>query len=216
MRRRTNSPCRRAIQPLHEETSPSRSKVSHRGTCESAIPGSGHGHRRTSSKWRFVPLRVDSAYCRRYRRGNFGGPGQYQSDKRFSSFLGSPAHRSIHGLLLYKRAKLETSCLLINSPVLQNVVERRKLIRQIACSHDGPIVAVAEFERFVQIWNVESQRCIAKVETTLDFGGRRLAITRDGLGCVVGAYHVHGVALYETKSGTEVWRRKDLKGISTG
>jgi hypothetical protein len=74
-------------------------------------------------------------------------------------------------------------------------------------------VAVAEFKRFIQIWNVKFQRCIAKFETTLDFGGRRLAITRDGLGLVVGAYHDHGVAFYETKSGAEVWRRNDLKKV---
>lgn len=93
------------------------------------------------------------------------------------------------------------------------MVERREFIRQIACSHNGSIVVVAEFERFVQIWDVESQSCIAKFETTLDFGGRRLAITRDGLGCAVGAYHVHGVAFYETKNGVEIWRRKDLKNV---
>ena len=95
------------------------------------------------------------------------------------------------------------------------MIERRPVIRHIATSCDGPVIAVAEFERYVQIWNVESQRRIAHFETTLDFGGNRLAITRDGQYCAVGAYRIHGIALYETKDGMEVWRRKDLKKVHT-
>jgi hypothetical protein len=65
----------------------------------------------------------------------------------------------------------------------------------------------------VQIWELESQTRIAEFETTLDFGGTRLAISRDGKHCAVGAYHIHGVALYNTNDGTELWRRKDLKKV---
>lgn len=65
----------------------------------------------------------------------------------------------------------------------------------------------------MQIWNVETKRRITELNTTLDFGGDRLAISRDGRHCGVGAYHTHGVALYETKDGTEVWRRKDRKKV---
>jgi outer membrane protein assembly factor BamB len=31
----------------------------------------------------------------------------------------------------------------------------------------------------------------------------------------VGAYYVHGIALYDTSNGTEIWRRKDLKEVQT-
>lgn len=95
------------------------------------------------------------------------------------------------------------------------MIERRPVIQYIAASYDGPVFAVAEFERYVQIWNVESRRRITGFETTLDFGGKRLAITRDGHHCAVGAYHIHGIALYETVYGKEVWRRKDLKKVQT-
>jgi len=95
------------------------------------------------------------------------------------------------------------------------MIERRPVIRHIATFYDSPVIAVADFERYVQIWDIDSQRRIADLETTLDFGGNRLAITRDGQHCAVGAYHIHGVALYETKDGTEVWRRKDLKKVQS-
>lgn len=95
------------------------------------------------------------------------------------------------------------------------MIERLPVIRHIASSLDGSLIAVAEFERYVQIWDVESHCRIADFESTLDFGGDRLAITHDGQHCAVGAYHVHGIALYETKDGTEVWRRKDLKKVQT-
>lgn len=95
------------------------------------------------------------------------------------------------------------------------MIERRPVIRHIATSYDGRLIAVAEFERFVQIWDFESQRRVADFETTLDFGGSRIAISRDGQHCAIGAYYVHGIALYETKDGQEVWRRKDLKKVQT-
>lgn len=93
------------------------------------------------------------------------------------------------------------------------MVERRQVIRQIASSYDGPFIAVAEFEAFVQIWDLRSYNRVSAFETTLDFGGRRLAISRDGAHCAVGAYHVHGVALYDARNGAELWRRKDLKKV---
>lgn len=93
------------------------------------------------------------------------------------------------------------------------MVDRRKVIRHIATSYDGPLVAAAEFERYVQIWDFESQTQVSEFETTLDFGGRRLAISPDGKHCAVGAYHVHGIALYSTNDGAELWRRKDLKKV---
>ncbi len=93
------------------------------------------------------------------------------------------------------------------------MVERRQLIRHLSTSYDGTVIAAAEFEHHVQIWDIESHTRIAEFETTLDFGGRRLAISRDGKSCAVGAYRVHGVALYDTESGMELWRRKDLKKV---
>jgi WD40 repeat protein len=93
------------------------------------------------------------------------------------------------------------------------VTERRQLIRHISTSYAGTVIAAGEFERHVQIWDIESQTRIAEFETTLDFGGTRLAISPNGKSCAVGAYHVHGIALYDATNGTELWRRKDLKKV---
>lgn len=86
-------------------------------------------------------------------------------------------------------------------------------IRHITTSFDGSMIAIAEFEHHVQTWSLDSCTRHAAFETTLDSGGNRLAISRNGEFCAVGAYHVHGIALYEAKTGTEVWRRKDLKKV---
>lgn len=93
------------------------------------------------------------------------------------------------------------------------MVERRQHIRHISTSYDGNVIAAAEFEHHVQIWDLESQTQITSFETTLDFGGHRLAISPDGNSCAVGAYNVHGIALYDARNGTELWRRRDLKKV---
>jgi outer membrane protein assembly factor BamB len=43
--------------------------------------------------------------------------------------------------------------------------------------------------------------------------GSRQTICRDGVLCVAGAYDEWGVAAYDLRDGSEVWRRKDLKRI---
>ena len=88
-------------------------------------------------------------------------------------------------------------------------------IRHIATSHDGSCVALAEFERNVFVWDLETHSLVSRFATTLDFGGRRLAITPDGRRCVAGAYRVHGIAAYLSRTGQEIWRRKDLKKVQT-
>lgn len=93
------------------------------------------------------------------------------------------------------------------------MIDRRHIIRHLACSYDGQIIAAAEFERFVQIWDLQAQRRLAAFGTTLDFGGTRFAISRNGKYCVAGAYNVQGIALYSTENGDELWRRKDLKKV---
>ncbi len=92
---------------------------------------------------------------------------------------------------------------------------KHPIIRQISTSYDGLLIAAAEFERRVQIWNIESQKRVAQLDTTLDYGGKRLAISRDGSHCAIGAYHVHGIAMYDIRTAMETWRRKDLKKIQS-
>lgn len=85
-------------------------------------------------------------------------------------------------------------------------------IRHLATSFSGSLVAAGEFEHTVHFWDIDEARNIAAIDTVLDFGGRRLAITNDGKQCVAAAYHAGGIASYSTtNSGLAVWHRADLK-----
>jgi outer membrane protein assembly factor BamB len=84
-------------------------------------------------------------------------------------------------------------------------------IRHFASSWSGSVIAAAEFERTVHVWDVAAERHVTTFPTIMDFGGTRLAITPDGKACIAAAYYVEGIAGYAASDGTEVWRRKDLK-----
>jgi outer membrane protein assembly factor BamB len=84
------------------------------------------------------------------------------------------------------------------------------IIRQLAASFSGVVIAAGEFERAVHIWDLTPIH-LASFETILDFGGRRLAITGDGKQCIAAAYRFDGVAAYSTFDGAKIWHRRDLK-----
>jgi hypothetical protein len=86
-------------------------------------------------------------------------------------------------------------------------------IRQLVSSRLGNVLAAAEFEKIVHLYDLASLERLHSFPTTLDFGGRRLAITDDGRTVFVGAYHRHGIAAYSSEDGQELWRRKDLKKV---
>lgn len=87
------------------------------------------------------------------------------------------------------------------------------LIRHIAADSEGCIVAAAEFEKLIHIWDVESETKLITIKTGLDFGGKRLAISPNGDFCAVGAYNRYGVSLYSISNGSLLWNRKDLKKV---
>ncbi|PZR37652.1 MAG: hypothetical protein DI538_11970 [Azospira oryzae] len=86
-------------------------------------------------------------------------------------------------------------------------------IRHIATSFNGPVIALAEFEKKVQIIDINSMGTIAEFDTILDFGGRRLAIAENGKICVCGCWERHGIGAYDTATGKLIWQRKDLKKV---
>lgn len=86
----------------------------------------------------------------------------------------------------------------------------RRPIRQLASSRAGALIAAAELGGVVHIWDVGSRQFVRSLYTPLDFGGERLAISEDGLLCVVGAYNSGGVACYAIETGEELWRRGDI------
>ncbi len=87
------------------------------------------------------------------------------------------------------------------------------VIRHIATSYDGPVIAAAEFEHRLHIFDLETGQKVATFDSIMDFGGRRLAISPDGQQCAAGAYHAHGLAMYDAGSGELLWQRKDLKKV---
>lgn len=86
---------------------------------------------------------------------------------------------------------------------------RKFVIRQLAATFDGARIAAGEFRCHVQIWDLREAKRIAEFETELDFGGMRLAISRDGRRCVAGSYE-QGIFCYDAETGREIWRRVDL------
>jgi WD40 repeat protein len=107
------------------------------------------------------------------------------------------------GRIIRRRARLEPS----------EHEHQPTTIRQLATSWTGGVIAAAEFERTVHLYDLSTRERLRTIETTLDFGGLRLAISRDGRTVVVGAYQVHGIAAYSGETGAELWRRKDLKKV---
>lgn len=88
-----------------------------------------------------------------------------------------------------------------------------KEIRHISTSFNGHTIALAEFEKRVQIFDINSLQVIAEYDTILDFGGQRLAISEDGKICICGCWEKHGICAYEAKTGKLLWQRKDLKKV---
>jgi outer membrane protein assembly factor BamB len=86
-------------------------------------------------------------------------------------------------------------------------------IRHMATSYAGPTMALAEFEKRVQILDLNNWQVIAAFDTILDFGGRRLAISEDGGILICGCWERYGICAYETRTGKLIWQRKDLKKV---
>jgi hypothetical protein len=86
------------------------------------------------------------------------------------------------------------------------------VIRHLAISDEQSIVAAALFERTVQIWSWETQRLLGEFQSLLDFGGRRLALTKNGTICITGSW-TSGLAAFALPHGEALWHRKDIKHI---
>lgn len=98
---------------------------------------------------------------------------------------------------------------------LAALVEPSMLIRYLASSWSGSVIAAGEFERTVHVWDVKAEKKVVTFQSIMDAGGNRVAVTADGTNCFAAAYHVEGIAGYAASDGTEIWRRKDLKKTQT-
>jgi outer membrane protein assembly factor BamB len=87
-------------------------------------------------------------------------------------------------------------------------------IRHLAVSPRSTKLAAGFSERMVQIWNLSTRKKIIEFETTLSFGGWRLALDPAGGLCATAAWEGGkrgGIACYEAESGRLVWKRPDIE-----
>ena len=91
---------------------------------------------------------------------------------------------------------------------------RGSAIRHLAVCDDSPNIAAAVFESTVQIWCSDDAQQIGEFRTTLDFGGKRLALAADGRICITGSWNA-GLAAYLVPTGALLWHRRDLVEIQT-
>ena len=84
-------------------------------------------------------------------------------------------------------------------------------VRHLVAAERAARVALGQFERTVEVWDLRPVRRIAKFETVLDFGGRRLVLSDGGDVLVAAAYHRFGVAAYAADTGMLLWHRRDIK-----
>ncbi len=91
--------------------------------------------------------------------------------------------------------------------------DSQSAIRHLAPAWQGDIVAAAEFEHAVSLWNVATGEKVSEFETVMDYGGRRLALSQSKSACLAAAYHIYGLACYNTPAGDLRWERKELKKV---
>ncbi|WP_457618860.1 hypothetical protein [Lutibacter sp.] len=86
-------------------------------------------------------------------------------------------------------------------------------VRHVVSSSTGRRVLFGAFEQEIVIFDLLSGTRSETIQTTFDFGGRRLALSDEVDGVLAAAYYIHGLALYFCNTGREVWRRKDVKKV---
>ncbi len=85
--------------------------------------------------------------------------------------------------------------------------------RHVVSSSTGRRILFAAFKHSVLVGDVVRGTLSARLETTFDFGGRRLALSDELDAVLAAAYHVHGLALYSCNTGRELWRRRNIKKV---
>lgn len=87
-------------------------------------------------------------------------------------------------------------------------------IRTISTTHSGDRFAVAEFEKRIQIWDL-NLGLVRILDTDFDSGGKRLSISSSGKYLTVGSYHKNTITTYAVDNGAILWSRMDLKKCGT-
>jgi WD40 repeat protein len=87
------------------------------------------------------------------------------------------------------------------------------LPRELATALRAPFFAAATDGGRVHVVGLKTGRVRAAFDTIWSFGGQRLALSPDAKLVAAGAYHVHGAACYDARTGALVWRRADIKKV---
>lgn len=84
-------------------------------------------------------------------------------------------------------------------------------IRAISTTANGERFAVAEWEKFVQVWDTE-EGLVSKIETDIVYGmNKAISISSDGKQLAIAGYDNQSITLYDTDNGKVIWQRKDIK-----
>ena len=88
-------------------------------------------------------------------------------------------------------------------------------IRAIATTVKGDKFAVAEWEKNVQIWDINNG-LVSKFSTDLIVGmSKAISISENGKEVAIAGYDHKTVTLYNAENGEIIWQRKDIKKPST-
>lgn len=85
--------------------------------------------------------------------------------------------------------------------------------RTAVASSTGQRALIGAWENSVATIDLRRGNAISRFETRFDAGGHRLALSDQVDGVLAAAFERHGLALYSCITGTERWRRADLKKI---
>jgi outer membrane protein assembly factor BamB len=83
----------------------------------------------------------------------------------------------------------------------------------MVASEGDATLAVIDIQGRVYLWDLKTETKISEFQSFWDMGGRRLAISKDGVLCAVGAYNRYGITVHEASNGNVLWQKKSLKKI---
>ncbi len=92
---------------------------------------------------------------------------------------------------------------------------RASKVDEIVASDESSFVAVVDIDCNVYIWDLSTGRKISEFRSFWDIGGRRLAISKDGSRCAVGAWNRYGITMHDTTQGRILWQIKELKRVQS-
>jgi len=78
---------------------------------------------------------------------------------------------------------------------------------------EGFRFAAGEFASTVSVWDLRTRTRVSEFETTLDYGGNRLAINPRGDICAIASYEFGGLACYASETGKVINVREGLEEL---